>query len=90
MNYLSKLNLLYYSTTGILSGIVILLFIHVVQWPVIAEISLGLTLFIHSFILARTAKDLIIAAYDKGIISDLLEQMKNGYEISKSHHESEG
>lgn len=88
MKYFRKLSLLYYVAVGVLSGSVILLFLHLIQWPVIAESALGITLFIHSLVLARTAKDLTISAYEKGLISELFNQLKNGYEISETHTES--
>lgn len=89
MKYFSKLSFFYYTSTAVVSGSIILLFLHLIQWPVLAEVILGTTLFIHGLILARTIKDLAITAHQKGILSDLYYQIKHGYEMSESNPESE-
>lgn len=90
MKYTSKLSFLYYASTAVVSASIILLLFHIIQWPVLAEAIFGTTLFFHSLFLARTVKDLTLAAHRKGILSDLYYQLKNGYEMSESKPESEG
>lgn len=86
---MSKYSLLYYSTAATLSAGVIMLLIHSVQWPASAEIILGITLFLHSLILARTAKDLFLSAYQNGLISEWFLRLQHGYDMSESKSESE-
>lgn len=85
----SKYSLFYYVSVGIISIGLILLVLSTLQWPISSEVITGAALFAHSLILARSAKDLFLAAQQKGLISDLLFHIQHGYDMSKSNSESD-
>lgn len=89
MKSISKPSLLYYCISAIISAGFISLLISGLNWPVAAEIIIAITLFTHSLILARSAKDLFLAAQEKGLITEWVLQLQHGYDISESNGESE-
>lgn len=89
MKNTTKFSLFYYISVSILALGLILLILRGLEWPLSSEIITGTALFIHSLILARSGKDLFLAAYQKGLISDWLFELQHGYDISKSNSESD-
>lgn len=81
MNSSTKYKLLYYGTVSVLSASMILLLLSWLSWPATAAIAFGITLFIHSLILSRSAKDLFLAALEKGIIEEFIYTAKSGAEL---------
>lgn len=84
MKSIPKHILLFYSTVGFLSAVLVLLLLHGLNWPVVSEAIIGVTLFVHSIILARSGKDLFMKAYDKGLVSEWLFHLQHEYDISNS------
>jgi cell division protein FtsW (lipid II flippase) len=76
--------LLFYSMVGFFSAILILLLVHGINWPIISEAIIGIALFVHSLILARSGKDLFMKAYEKGLVSEWLFHLQHEYDISNS------
>ena len=89
MKNTSKYLLLYYTMMSLISAGLILLLVNVLQWPVSSEIIIGVTLFIHSIILSRSAKDLFVVAHEKGLLSEWLFNLKHGYDISNGKGETD-
>lgn len=89
MKRISKPSLLYYCISSIISAGIIFLLIQGFNWPVGAEIIIAITLFIHSLVLARSAKDIFLAAQEKGLLTEWFLQLQHGYDISESNSESE-
>ena len=88
-NNSKKFSLLFYGAVATASIVLILLIFNGLDWPVSAEIILGTTLFVHSIALARSAKEMFIAAYNKGLIHELVYRLQHGYDISESKSETE-
>lgn len=87
MNKISKFALLFYCSTGVISAGAILLLLYALQFPALSEAIIGIALFIHSFILARSAKDLFMSAYEKGLVSEWVFQLQQSYEVSSNNRE---
>lgn len=85
----AKYSLLYYSIVAITAAVLLLLVFKGLAWPVTAEIILGITLVLHSLVLAKTAKEMFVSAYRKGLVHDLIFHLQHGYDISDSKSESE-
>ena len=81
MNSSIKYKLLYYGTVSAVSAAMILLLLSWLSWPATAAIAFGAALFIHALILSRSAKDLFLAALEKGLIHELIYTAKSGTEL---------
>ncbi|MFO7847676.1 MAG: hypothetical protein R6V27_14010 [Balneolaceae bacterium] len=84
-----RYSLLYYGAVAAASLMLILLIFNGLNWPVSAEIILGSTLLIHSMALAKTAKQMFLAAYKKGLIHEFVYRLQHGYDISESKSDSD-
>src|SRR6056297_1832056 len=77
MKNTSKYTLLYYTTVSLVSAGLIFVLLYILQWPLASELITGTALFVHSIILARSAKDLFAAAHEKGLVSQWLFHLQN-------------
>jgi uncharacterized membrane protein YjjP (DUF1212 family) len=84
-----KYSFFYYLTACLLTSGVILLILQGMKWPVSAEIIIGVALFLHGLLLARSVKDLFVKAQQNGLIEELFLQLQHGFEMSKSKSESD-
>jgi len=89
MQNTSKYTLLFYATVSLASAGLIFVVLHILQWPLVSELITGTALFVHSIILARSAKDLFSAAHEKGLVTQWLFHLQNGYDVSNSNSEIE-
>lgn len=89
MKIASKYIFLFYFTVSLISAGLILLLLNILQWPVSAEVIIGITLFVHSIILSRSAKDLFMTALEKGLVSDWVFHLQHGYDMSNSKSETD-
>ena len=84
MNSSFKYKLFYYGTASAVSATMILLLLSWLSWPATAATAFGVTLFIHALILSRSAKDLFLAALEKGLIHELIYTAKSSAELPES------
>ena len=89
MKNTSKYTLIFYATVSLASAGLIFVVLHILQWPLVSELITGTALFVHSIILARSAKDLFSAAHEKGLVTQWLFHLQNGYDVSNSNSEIE-
>lgn len=83
MNSLVKYRLLYYIASAVTALPVIIAILSILNWPVVAEIALGVALFIHSLVLARSAKKIIRYVSDSGLLEERMYPYAQGYNISE-------
>ena len=89
MKSISKYLLLYYTIMSLTSAGLILLVVNTLHWPVLSEIIIGITLFVHSIILSISVKNLFMAAYEKGLVSEWIFNLQHGYDISNGKSEAD-
>lgn len=85
----SKITFIYFSFISVISGGLILLLLNMLDWPVLASVVFGSTLFIHSLYISHQLKDLFFKAYEKGLVGDLIFYLKGNYELPDNKSESE-
>lgn len=85
MNSSSKYKLLYYIASAVTALPVIIAILSILSWPLIAEISLGVALFLHSLILAKSAKEIFRYARENGLLQEWAYSLTQGVEVSEQN-----
>ena len=88
MNSLLKYRLLYYIAAAITALPVIIAILSILNWPVIAETSLGVALFLHSLILAKYAKNALRYATENELLQEWAYSLTQEVEVSEQNRKN--
>jgi hypothetical protein len=85
----TKSGFIYYGYVSVISALSIYLIMNWLNWPVVASISLGIVLFVHTLFLAKSLKVLFEQAKEKGITEQPTEYLRNYYSVTSENRKSE-
>jgi len=87
MNSINKYKLLYYVAAAVTALPVIIAILSILNWPLLAEVSLGAALLLHSLALAKTAKEAYRYIRDNGLLHEWIYSIERGVEMTDQRRE---